>query len=377
MAFRAPGPCGIRASDPASCGGRGASLGDDLKRAEDIPPSPTPCRVSIVIPAYQAAAHLRAVVPAALAALAGDGELVVVDAGSSDDTAALAESLGARVIRLPERAGPARARNVGAADVDAEVALFVDADCVPHADVVKRVRDAFAAEPRLVSLCGSYDDAPPHPGFASQYMNLRHHHTHHSSPGDAATFWAGCGAVRLSAFRQVGGFDVERFPRPMIEDIELGLRLAKLGITRLDPALQVTHRKAWSLFGVVETDVRARAIPWARLLLEQGDLPDNLNLRRSQRVAAALAPFALLSLLVAPLAAWRGEPLWLFAALACLGGSLALSFPLVSFFARSRGPWFAARGWLFHQLHLFYSAATFGLCWLQHRLRSHPARSTR
>jgi GT2 family glycosyltransferase len=332
--------------------------------------------VSIVIPAYDAAANLPLVIPAALAALDGGGELVVVDAGSRDRTASLAEQLGARVIRLPERAGPARARNVGAADVDADVVLFIDSDCVPHPDVVKRVRDAFTAEPRLVSLCGSYDSNPPHPGFASQYMNLRHHYTHHSSPGDAATFWAGCGAVRLASFRAVDGFDAERFPRPQIEDIELGLRLAPLGITRLDPDLQVTHLKAWTLRGVIETDLRERAIPWARLILERGALPDNLNLRRSQRLAAALAPFAMLSVPLVPLAALRGDGLLAIAGLACIAASLSLSFGLVRFFARTRGPLFAAGAWLFHQLHLTYSAAVFALCWLQHRLGSRRARST-
>ncbi|MGH0031238.1 MAG: glycosyltransferase family 2 protein [Myxococcota bacterium] len=346
-----------------------------MNQAGQDQPSPTELRVSIVMPAYDAADHLRAVVPAALAALAGSGELVVVDAGSGDGTGRLAEELGARVIRLPERAGPARARNVGAADVDADVVLFVDADCVAHPDVVKRVRDAFTADAGLVSLCGSYDADPPHPGFASQYMNLRHHFTHHDSPGDAATFWAGCGAVRLDAFRAVGGFDAERFPRPQIEDIELGLRLAGLGTTRLDPALQVTHRKAWSLLGVIETDVRARAVPWARLILESGEMPDNLNLRRSQRIAAALAPFAILAVGVAPLAAALGRPLWLALSLAVVAGSVMLSFRLLRFFARRRGLFFAVRAWLFHQLHLTYSAAVFALCWLQHRLRPQAART--
>lgn len=337
--------------------------------------SPEELRVSIVMPAYNAVAHLPTVVPAALSALEDRGELVVVDAGSSDRTASLAEQLGARVIRLPGRAGPARARNVGAADVDADVVLFIDSDCAAHPDVVKRVRDAFTAEPRLVSLCGSYDSNPPYRGFASQYMNLRHHYTHHSSPGDAATFWAGCGAVRLESFREAGGFDAERFDRPQIEDIELGLRMSHLGVTRLDPSIQVTHLKAWTLRQVVETDVRARAIPWARLLLERGQLPDNLNLRRSQRLAAALAPLALLSTGLLPVAALRGDAPLALAALACMAASLALSFGLVRFFARTRGPVFAAGAWLFHQFHLTYSAVTFAVCWLQHRWGSRRARS--
>jgi len=243
----------------------------------------------MVIPAYNATPYLSKVIPAALRA-AGEAEVLVVDAGSSDSTAQLAADLGARVIRLPDRAGSAEARNVGAAHVDAVVVLFLDADCVAHPDVAKRVSEAFAAAPELVSLTGSYDSEPPARGFFSHYMNLRHHFTHQIARRENATFWAGCGAVRRSAFLEAGGFDAERYPTPQIEDIELGLRLAERGATRLDPELQVTHLKRWTFRSLVATEVRHRAIPWARLVLQHGALPNDLNLRTSQRFAAARIP---------------------------------------------------------------------------------------
>ncbi len=341
------------------------------------PPAPS---LAIVIPAYNAARHLPRVVPAARRA-AGDGEVVVVDPGSSDATAQVAAELGARVVRLPERAGPARARNLGTEAVDAEVVLFIDSDCVPHPDVGERVRAAFAAEPRLVSLTGSYDDAPPHKGFFSQYMNLRHHHTHQLARRDGAIFWAGCGAVRRRPFLDAGGFDAERFPRPQIEDIELGLRLAQRGPMRLDPDLQVTHLKAWTGRSVVVTDVRCRAVPWTRLILARGELPRDLNLRPSQRLAAALAPLALLAAAAVPAAAvlaatFPGSAaagIVLALAVPPLAASLALNRGLVACFRRRRGTLFALGGWLFHQVHLFYSAATFALCSLRYRLGSKPA----
>ncbi len=332
-----------------------------------MPPS-TPRDIAVVIPAYDAAEHLPAVVPAARRA-AGECEVVVVDAGSTDRTAELAARLGARVIRLPERAGPALARNRGAAEVDAEVVLFVDADCVPHPDVVKRVREAFAADPDLVSLTGSYDSDPKDPGFFSQYMNLRHHYTHQVAQRENATFWAGCGAVRRRVFLDVGGFDAERFPRPQIEDIELRLRLAERGRTRLDPELQVTHRKRWTLRSVVETDIRQRAIPWARLILDGGRLPNDLNLRLSQRVAAAVAPLALAAVLAAPVAGATGAWLLLVASLAAVSASVALNGGMLRFFARRRGLPFAVGAWLFHQVHLLYSSATLAACLVAHRLR--------
>jgi hypothetical protein len=240
------------------------------------------------------------------------------------------------------------------------VVLFVDADCVAHRDVVERVRAAFTADPSLVALTGSYDDAPPAPGFFSQYMNLRHHHTHQHARRDDSTFWAGCGAVRRAAFLAAGGFDAARYTTPQIEDIELGLRLRRAGARlRLDPELQVTHLKRWTLSSVLRTDLYDRALPWSELILEDGVLPSDLNLRRSQRAAAVLAAPALLAVVALPLSAGKGWWWAVAAAIATLVAALAANRDLVGFFAARRGILFALGAWLFHQVHLLVAAGAF------------------
>lgn len=86
--------------------------------------------VSVIVPARDAAATL----PALLAALAAQDvahELVVVDDGSTDATAALAAAAGALVVAGAGR-GPALARNAGAAAASGEVLAFTDADCAPR-----------------------------------------------------------------------------------------------------------------------------------------------------------------------------------------------------------------------------------------------------
>lgn len=329
-------------------------------------PAREPPSIAVVVPAYNAA-HLLPSVLAAAKAAADGAEIVVVDPGSTDDTARVAESEGVRVIRMGRRAGPAEARNVGVAELDAEVVFFIDSDCIAHPDAVDRVREAFASNPTLVSLTGSYDDAPPDDGFFSLYMNLRHHHTHQLAARENATFWAACGAVRTDVFRKVGGFDAARYPMPMIEDIELGLRMREHGDTWLDADLHVTHLKRWTCRSLVSTEIFSRALPWSRLIAERGELPNDLNLRWSQRVAAALAPLVLLSIPALPLLAVLA-PLWLPLPLAAIGLSLVLNRPLFSFFARTRGMWFAVRGWLFHQVHLLYSSATFAVVKILHAL---------
>lgn len=141
------------------------------------------------------------------------------------------------------------------------------------------MRAEFRADPSLAALIGSYDDAPGDPAFLSQYRNLLHHHTHQTAEEWAHTFWGACGAVRREALFAVGGFD-ESIAIPAMEDVELGYRLVRAGQRiRLVKDLQVKHLKRWEVLGMLRTDIFQRALPWARLLLREGRLHDDLNLR--------------------------------------------------------------------------------------------------
>lgn len=83
--------------------------------------------VSVVIPAYQEEAGIEAVVRALLAA-APWGEVLVVDDGSSDQTAPRAEAAGARVVRHPYNKGNGAAVKTGLREARFPVVLLMDAD---------------------------------------------------------------------------------------------------------------------------------------------------------------------------------------------------------------------------------------------------------
>ena len=132
--------------------------------------------------------------------------------------------------------------------------MFIDADIEIHGDAFVRIRAAFADDPGLVALFGSYDDRPAAPGVVSVFRNLLHHHVHQTSAGPATTFWGGIGAVRREAFESLGGFDENRYAVPAVEDIELGMRLTAAGARIiLDPAIQGTHLKRWTLAQMMRT----------------------------------------------------------------------------------------------------------------------------
>ena len=202
------------------------------------------------------------------------------------------------VVRLPPHSGPARARNDGAARATGQVIAFVDADVLVHPDAFARIRAAFAGDPGLVAVFGSYDDRVATSGVVAGFRNLLHHTVHQRSAGEAATFWAGLGAVRADALAAVGGFDAEHYPRPSIEDIELGGRLAAKGRIVLDPDLRGTHLKEWSLTSMMVTDYARRGVPWVELMAEHRVVPATLNLgfrERASVVAALVAAGAVVA----------------------------------------------------------------------------------
>jgi GT2 family glycosyltransferase len=253
------------------------------------------------------------------------------------------------VVEEPRDAFPSAARNAAGRRAQGDVLVFVDADVVVHPDALARVRRAFASDPGLVALVGSYDDTPAAPGAVSGFRYLLHHHVHHAGAGEATTFWSGLGAVRREAFLAAGGFDPDR---RWIEDVELGMRLtAAGGRILLDPAVQGTHLKRLGLGEMLWTDVWGRGVPWVELLLTRRQSSRALNLGPSHRAGGALA-----LALVGALAARR--PRW---AMAAGTAFLWLNRPLYALVWRRRGAREAAAAVPLHLLHTLAAAVSIPL----------------
>lgn len=280
-----------------------------------------PPTLSVVVPAT----NLPSTLPRCLAALAaadGVDEVVVVDS--------------------PRALSASEARNAGAKRATGEVVVFVDGDVTVRPDALARIRTHFANDPGLAAVFGSYDDAPDDRGVVSSFRNLLHHHVHQRSAGPAQTFWSGLGAVRREAFLGVGGFDARRYPYPSVEDVDLGVRLVGAGARIvLDPAIQGTHLKVWSLRTMVFTDFARRGVPWVALLLRTGSIGTPLNLGWRHRISAACC----LSGAVAVLARRPGP---------ALGAATALVVLNRDFYAvllRVQGPRAAVLGVGLHAVH--------------------------
>jgi cellulose synthase/poly-beta-1,6-N-acetylglucosamine synthase-like glycosyltransferase len=331
--------------------------------------------LSIIVPAHNA----TGVLPRSLGALRNSDlprdkwELIVVDDGSADDTSLIAARYADTVVTLPGKPhGPAYARNRGFEVSRGDIIVFIDSDCVAHTDTLSRIVSLFEAQPDLGAAFGSYDNKPPATGVMSQYRNLIHHYVHHRNAGEVETFWAGAGAIRREVFSEAGMYDEWHYSRPQIEDIELGARIRRLGCRiLLDPAIQVTHLKRWTLGAVVRTDLRDRGIPWARLLMHRGAMMSTgtLNLRWTEKINTVLVWVAALLVLAAPIMRSL-TPLWW--AVGCVAVVIALNLPLWSFFARTRGPGFAVLVMPAHLMYYLLNGVSFGVGLLLQNLIGPP-----
>lgn len=319
-------------------------------------------KCSVIVPVYNGQRYLENALSALAASTRAADEIIVVDDGSTDGTADLARRHGATVVTLAGGPrGPAVARNCGAEASSGEILVFLDADVAVHPTTLERIAARFALDPGISALFGSYDDRPPEPNTVSRYKNLLHHFTHQNSRADASTFWAGCGAIRREAFVDVGGFD-EGFRRPSIEDIDLGMRLTSGGRqVRSCPDILVTHLKRWTLRSLIHTDVFLRAIPWSRLIVRRGSLPNDLNTSRSSRYSAAAAWILALAVLAA---AW--QPWVLLAAIPALAILHACNARFLAFLYRCGGLGFAAKASALHFFYYLYGSLAFAFVAAEH-----------
>lgn len=255
--------------------------------------------ISVITPVYNGGYPFVCCLLALSRTSFSDWEFIVVDDGSTDESAAIAERFGAKILQTSGREGPGSARNLAAKEATGEYLCFIDADCEVVGDALSKLGATLQSRTDIDALFGSYDDAPKAVNFVAQYKNLMHHYVHQQGNEDAATFWAGFGVVRRSVFLKLDGFDVKRYPRPSIEDIDLGYRLKQAGYNiYLAKDLQVKHHKAWKLFGLVKTDVFDRGIPWTKLLLSnKTNRINDLNLDTSSRLSVVATYSLILCLL--------------------------------------------------------------------------------
>jgi glycosyltransferase involved in cell wall biosynthesis len=180
-------------------------------------------RVSVIIPCYNQGRFLGEALDSILAQRHPVHEIIVVDDGSTDETAAVAASYsGVQYIRQ-ENAGPAAARNRGLQGCRGDFVVFVDADDRLLPRHFTTSLQAFAEHPNVVMVWGDYrwfgtqdgwhvHNCAPRPDYYGAML-------HFGMMGPPATLM-----LRHEVLSAIGGFRTDLVP---CEDLEMWLRVAR------------------------------------------------------------------------------------------------------------------------------------------------------
>ncbi|MFQ5708771.1 MAG: glycosyltransferase [bacterium] len=202
-------------------------------------------KISVIIPSYNASATI----PRCLQSLheqQPDCEFEVIVVDSSDDgTEKLIEKTyhAVKLVHLPEKTMPSRARNVGAAKATGEILAFTDSDCVPDRKWLENIAKNFGNGHEIVG--GSVQNGRPESWIsrAEYYIEFREFSV--NSPKREIRFLPSCNfAIARSLFEHIGGFPDVRAS----EDTLFAHKLAEQGHKIIfDPEVKIKHlnRNKW------------------------------------------------------------------------------------------------------------------------------------
>ena len=207
-------------------------------------------RFSVVVPAYQAEQTIGRCLEALAHQTVSRGcyEILVVDDGSTDGTAARVQAHSNVRLLTQNHKGPAAARNAGVEHSQGEIVLFTDADCEPLPDWIERMGAAFVDG--VVGAKGAYLTRQGE--LVARFVQIEYEDKYERMAGEPTIDFVDtyAAAYRRDILIAEGGFETA-FPVASVEDQEFSFRLARRGYRMVFvPEARVYHwghaRDAWS-----------------------------------------------------------------------------------------------------------------------------------
>src|SRR5882757_56263 len=196
---------------------------------------------SIIIPTFNGASRIGNCLDALMRQTAGQNvEILVVDDGSTDNTANIVRGYSSVRLISQANAGPASARNRGALEALGKILLFTDDDCVPMPDRLDAMLEPFK-DLDVVGAKGIYRTHQK--SLAARFVQIEYEDKYRLMTGLSSidfidTYSAG---FRRDRFLEMTGYDTS-FPVACAEDIELSYRMSARGWKmKFVPAAIVYH----------------------------------------------------------------------------------------------------------------------------------------
>jgi len=209
--------------------------------------------LSVIVPAYNAERTIKDCIESLLNQDYKDKyEVIVVDDGSTDDTAQIMAKYPTVKFIKQSNAGPAAARNRGASEANGEIILFTDSDCVPERDWIRMMLEPFHENKDVVGVKGIYRTKQRE--LTARFVQMEYEDKYRYMEKEdfidfIDTYSAG---FRKEKFMEMKGYDTE-FSVACAEDVELSYRLAKRGYKMIfNPRAIVYHKHPATITGYLK-----------------------------------------------------------------------------------------------------------------------------
>ena len=224
--------------------------------------------ITVIIPVKNGGAVFEECLTALRASQGASYEILVLDDGSTDNSAEIARKYSCHLVELPSSLGPSNARNRGAKMAKGDILFFIDADIMVRQNALHTINNIFR-DKQLVAITGVLSETIRYNNFSSQYKNLWMRYSYLEMPDKVSLFYTSVAAIRKEIFLKTGGFDTGYY-NPSVEDTDFGQRLEMMGHTvHLQRDLEVEHVKHYSLWGLLRTDFY-RSAAMVKMTLRKG-----------------------------------------------------------------------------------------------------------
>ena len=197
--------------------------------------------VTVIIPTFNGASRIGNCLDALLnQRMEGDAEILVVNDGSTDNTAEVVAGYSEVCLITQSNAGPAAARNRGALEAQGTIILFTDDDCVPTPEWLAAMTKPFQ-DSSVVGTKGVYRTRQT--SLTARFVQIEYEDKYRRMLGVSQidfidTYSAG---YRRDRFLDMNGYDTS-FPVACAEDVELSYRMSARGwMMKFVPAAIVYH----------------------------------------------------------------------------------------------------------------------------------------
>ncbi|MFN0108595.1 MAG: glycosyltransferase family 2 protein [Blastocatellia bacterium] len=183
--------------------------------------------VSVVVPVYNGVATIARTVECLLNQTLTPTEIIIIDDGSTDETAEVLQQFGKRIsYQFKQNGGPASARNLGVTLARGSFVTFTDSDCLPDRDWLRWLVAGFDSD-EIAGAGGSVKSVDD--SLIGEYVDLlRLMEPAENQSGEIEYLITANACFRRDALLAVGLFD-ERFRKPGGEEPALCRRIRELG----------------------------------------------------------------------------------------------------------------------------------------------------